>query len=100
MQGIEGMPYLVGAAVVDYDRENVEILGSLDDGTPVLGLIRSNKATIFFCGDTKPWSWYRNPWSTTCWRGRRVLTDERRVTNARVRVRWPGASVLENVAPL
>jgi len=52
VRGIEGTPYLVGAAVMEYDREKVEILGRLEDGTPVMGLIRSDIAKIFFCGDT------------------------------------------------
>ncbi len=52
VQGTEGTPYLVGAAVTDYEPAKIEILGQLADGTLVMGLVRSTNAKIFFCGDT------------------------------------------------
>jgi hypothetical protein len=52
VRGIKETPYLVGAAVTDYDPERVEVLAQLADSTAVMGLIRSDVAKIFFCGDT------------------------------------------------
>ncbi len=50
--GMREVPYLVGAAVVAADQSSVTILGRLADGTPVMGLIASPSAKIFFMGDT------------------------------------------------
>ena len=50
--GVGVVPYLVGAEVVAADPSTVTILGRLTDGTPVMGLIASPSAKIFFMGDT------------------------------------------------
>jgi hypothetical protein len=50
--GMGEVPYLMGAAVVAADPSTVTILGRLADGTPVMGVIASPSANIFFLGDT------------------------------------------------
>ena len=44
--------YIAGAAVTSFDPSRVEILGWVQDTIPVMGIIRSNTAKIFFFGDT------------------------------------------------
>ena len=51
-EGVWELPYVGGAYVSAFDPEDVEILGWLDGEVPVMGLIKSYRAKVFFMGDT------------------------------------------------
>jgi hypothetical protein len=58
---VEELPYVGGAYVSAYDPEDVEILGWLEGDVPVMGLIKSYKAKVFFMGDTNGIEWVPQP---------------------------------------
>jgi hypothetical protein len=61
MEGVEDLPWGVGAYVDSWDPDHVEMLGWLDGGQPVMGLIESYPAKILFIGDTNGLEWLPQP---------------------------------------
>lgn len=51
-QGVGSIPWVGGTAVSKYDPDEVEILGWVGGTIPVMGIIESPTAEIFFMGDT------------------------------------------------
>jgi len=58
---VEDLPWGVGAYVDWWDPDHVEMLGWLDGGQPVMGLIESHPAKIMFIGDTNGLEWLPQP---------------------------------------
>lgn len=59
--GVEDLPWGVGAYVDAWDPDQVEILGWLDSGQPVMGLVKSYPAKVLFIGDTNGLQWLPQP---------------------------------------
>ena len=60
-EGVRAIRYGVGAEVTSFDSDRVEILGWVDDTVPVMGIVRSSSAKIFFFGDTNTLEWVPQP---------------------------------------
>jgi len=59
--GVEDLPWGVDAYVDAWDPDQVEILGWLDSGQPVMGLVKSYPAKVLFIGDTNGLQWLPQP---------------------------------------